>query len=136
MSKYAFLFIDDGVDYQGHPPRNSRRYTRTSSSGLRRMARRSPTAARSCSRRGPRRRSARAPERRAIALWHVHGAEQAYIELFSLADELDRYHLFHATRAELLRALGRSDEARAADRRALELTENPAERALLAARLA
>ncbi len=73
---------------------------------------------------------------RAIALWHVQGAEQAYIELFSLADELDRYHLFHATRAELLRALGRSDEARAADRRALELTENPAERALLAARLA
>ncbi len=73
---------------------------------------------------------------RAIALWHVHGAEQAYIELFSLAEELDRYHLYHATRAELLRALGRSDEARAADRRALELTENPAERALLAARLA
>ena len=73
---------------------------------------------------------------RAIALWHVHGAEQAYIEIFRLADELDRYHLYHATRAELLRALGRSEEARAADRRALELTENPAERALLAARLA
>jgi RNA polymerase sigma-70 factor (ECF subfamily) len=72
---------------------------------------------------------------RAIALWHVHGAEQAYIELFRLADDLDRYHLYHATRAELLRALGRSEEARAADRRALELTENPAERALLAARL-
>jgi RNA polymerase sigma factor (sigma-70 family) len=72
---------------------------------------------------------------RAIALWHVHGAEQAYIELFRLAGELDRYHLYHATRAELLRALGRADEARAADRRALELTENPAERALLAARL-
>ena len=73
---------------------------------------------------------------RAIALWHVHGAEQAYIELFALAEDLDRYHLYHATRAELLRALGRADDARAADRRALELTENPAERALLAARLA
>jgi RNA polymerase sigma factor (sigma-70 family) len=73
---------------------------------------------------------------RAIALWHVHGAEQAYIELFPLAEQLDRYHLFHATRAELLRALGRTDEARAADQRALELTENPAERALLSARLA
>jgi RNA polymerase sigma factor (sigma-70 family) len=73
---------------------------------------------------------------RAIALWHVRGAEQAYIELFRLAEELDRYHLYHATRAELLRALGRADEARAADRRALELTENPAERALLSARLA
>jgi RNA polymerase sigma factor (sigma-70 family) len=73
---------------------------------------------------------------RAIALWHVNGAEQAYIELFALAEELDRYHLYHATRAELLRALGRGDEARAADQRALELTENPAERALLSARLA
>src|SRR5256885_1382594 len=73
---------------------------------------------------------------RAIALWHVNGAEQAYIELFALAEELDRYHLYHATRAELLRALGRADEARAADQRALELTEHPAERALLSARLA
>ena len=72
---------------------------------------------------------------RAIALWHVRGAEQAYIELFPLAEDLDRYHLYHATRAELLRALGRADEARAADMRALELTENPAERALLTARL-
>ncbi|MDP9275345.1 MAG: RNA polymerase sigma factor [Chloroflexota bacterium] len=73
---------------------------------------------------------------RAIAVWHVYGAEQAYIELFPLAEDLDRYHLYHATRAELLRALGRTDDARAADQRALELTENPAERALLAARLA
>jgi RNA polymerase sigma-70 factor (ECF subfamily) len=73
---------------------------------------------------------------RAIALWHVEGAESAYIEVLSLAGDLDRYHLYHATRAELLRALGRADEARAADQRALELTENPAERALLAARLA
>jgi RNA polymerase sigma-70 factor (ECF subfamily) len=72
---------------------------------------------------------------RAIALWHVRGAEQAYLELFELADDLDRYHLYHATRAELLRALGRADEARAADQRALELTHNPAERALLSSRL-
>jgi RNA polymerase sigma-70 factor (ECF subfamily) len=73
---------------------------------------------------------------RAIALWHVRGAEAAYIEVTRLAGELDRYHLFHATRAELLRALGRPEDARAADERALELTENPAERALLASRLA
>ena len=73
---------------------------------------------------------------RAIAVWHVHGAEQAYVELFPLAEDLDRYHLYHATRGELLRALGRAEDARAADQRALELTENPAERALLAARLA
>jgi len=72
---------------------------------------------------------------RAIALWHVRGAEQAYIELFALGEDLDRYHLYHATRAELLRALGRADEARAADQRALELTENPAECALLSSRL-
>ena len=72
---------------------------------------------------------------RAIALWHVAGAEAAYVELFALAEQLDRYHLYHATRAELLRALGRPEDAREADRRALELTENPAERALLASRL-
>jgi len=72
---------------------------------------------------------------RAIALWHVHGAEQAYVELFPLAEDLDRYHLYHATRGELLRALGRTEDARAADERALELTENPAERALLKGRL-
>src|SRR6266545_3296381 len=59
---------------------------------------------------------------RAIALWHVRGARGAL-------DEVDQL------RAELLRALGRTDEARRADRRALELTENPAERALLERRL-
>jgi RNA polymerase sigma-70 factor (ECF subfamily) len=72
---------------------------------------------------------------RAIALWHVRSAEDAYIEVLSLGEDLDRYHLYHATRAELLRALGRPEEARAADQRALELTENPAERALLTSRL-
>jgi RNA polymerase sigma factor (sigma-70 family) len=73
---------------------------------------------------------------RAIALWHVAGAEAAYVELFDLAEDLDGYHLYHATRAELLRALGRPEDARAAVQRALELTDNPAERALLTARLA
>jgi predicted RNA polymerase sigma factor len=47
----------------------------------------------------------------------------------ALADALDDYHLFHATRADLLRQLGDPDEARAADRRAFALTTNPAERA-------
>ncbi len=73
---------------------------------------------------------------RAIAVWHVAGAETALAEIEPLADDLDGYHLFHATRGELLRALGRAEEARVSDRRALELTENPAERALLEARLA
>jgi len=72
---------------------------------------------------------------RSIAVWHVAGAERALRELEPLADDLDAYHLFHATRAELLRDLGRGAEARDADRRALELTENPAERALLERRL-
>jgi predicted RNA polymerase sigma factor len=34
---------------------------------------------------------------RAIALWHVRGAEQAYIELFAPPKDFDRYHLYHAT---------------------------------------
>ena len=72
---------------------------------------------------------------RAIAAWHVAGADRALRELEPLATELDGYHLYHATRGELLRDLGRTDEARAADRRALDLTENPAERALLERRL-
>jgi predicted RNA polymerase sigma factor len=73
---------------------------------------------------------------RAIALWHVEGPEVALAEVDALAEELARYHLFHATRAELLRALGRTADARAADERALERTEKPAERALLQRRLA
>jgi len=65
----------------------------------------------------------------------VLGAQAALDEVDSLRDELDRYHLFHATRADLLRTLGRSVEARRADERALGLTANPAERALLEQRL-
>jgi RNA polymerase sigma factor (sigma-70 family) len=73
---------------------------------------------------------------RAIALWHVAGPRAALDEVDALAGQLGGYHLFHATRAELLRALGQAADARAADERALELTENPAERALLERRLA
>ena len=72
---------------------------------------------------------------RAIALSHVAGAERALAEVDALKDELDRYHLYHATRAALLRDLDRADDARDADRRALALTENPAERALLIERI-
>jgi RNA polymerase sigma-70 factor (ECF subfamily) len=49
--------------------------------------------------------------------------------------ELDRYHYFHSTRAELLRRLDRGDEARAAYQRALELVDADAERRLLERRL-
>jgi RNA polymerase sigma factor (sigma-70 family) len=73
---------------------------------------------------------------RAIAVWHVEGPAVALAEVDDLAGELDQYHLFHATRGELLRALGRPDDARAADERAHDHTDNPGERALLERRLA
>ncbi|MDX6581870.1 MAG: polymerase sigma-70 factor, subfamily [Solirubrobacterales bacterium] len=50
--------------------------------------------------------------------------------------ELDRYHYLHATRAELLRRLDRSEDARAAYERALGLVRSDAERAFLERRLA
>ncbi len=72
---------------------------------------------------------------RAIAMRHVAGAVPALEEVDALAGDLREYHLFHATRAHLLRALNRPDEARAADARALALATNPAERALIEERL-
>jgi RNA polymerase sigma-70 factor (ECF subfamily) len=72
---------------------------------------------------------------RAIAVRYTTGARAAMAELADLAGILDEYHLYHASRAELLRELGRPDQARAADRRALELTTNPAEQAVLQQRL-
>ena len=72
---------------------------------------------------------------RAIARRYLDGAGAAFPEVDALAEALDNYYLFHATRAELLRDLGREPEARAALARALELTANPAERALLRKRL-
>jgi RNA polymerase sigma-70 factor, ECF subfamily len=50
--------------------------------------------------------------------------------------ELEQYHYLHATRAELLRRLGRVAEARAAYERALALVHSDAERRFLEARLA
>jgi RNA polymerase sigma factor (sigma-70 family) len=72
---------------------------------------------------------------RAIALRYTVGPRAAMSEVDALAGALDDYHLFHATRADLLRQLGDPDEARAADRRALTLTTNPAERAVLQERI-
>ncbi|NRQ30416.1 RNA polymerase sigma factor [Nonomuraea sp. NN258] len=72
---------------------------------------------------------------RAVALWHTRGAGPALDELKDLDDPLARYPLYHATRAELLRDLGRGREAGQADARALELTVNPAQQALLEERL-
>jgi RNA polymerase sigma-70 factor (ECF subfamily) len=71
---------------------------------------------------------------RSVALSFVHGPAAALAELDRLA--LDTYPLFHATRAQFLRELGRDAEARAADERAAELTANPAQLDLLRERLA
>jgi RNA polymerase sigma-70 factor (ECF subfamily) len=72
---------------------------------------------------------------RTVALRYTAGPQAALSELDTLAGTLDGYHLYHATRAEVLRGLGRPDEARTADGRALQLTTNPAEQVLLQQRL-
>jgi RNA polymerase sigma-70 factor (ECF subfamily) len=71
---------------------------------------------------------------RAIAVAELEGPEAA---LGVLADlDLDGYRYYHSTRADLLRRLGREDEARAAYARALELTQPGPEQRFLAGRLA
>ena len=72
---------------------------------------------------------------RAVATRFAIGPDAALADVEPLAAELANYRLFHAVRAELLAALGRSDEARAANERALALAANPAERELIARRL-
>jgi len=71
---------------------------------------------------------------RAAALAEAGDTEAALV----LADrlDLDRYHYLHATRAELLRRLGRDGEARDAYDRALELVHSDAERRFLEQRRA
>ncbi|WP_280397263.1 RNA polymerase sigma factor [Nocardia carnea] len=71
----------------------------------------------------------------AIARARLDGPAAALAGVDELAGQLAGYHLMHATRAELLRELGRTEEAEAADRQALALTRNPAEQALLENRL-
>jgi RNA polymerase sigma-70 factor (ECF subfamily) len=70
---------------------------------------------------------------RAVAVAMRDGAEHGLALMEPLP--LDTYHLFHAARADLLRRLGRGEEARAAYERALELTESEPERRYLASRL-
>ena len=50
--------------------------------------------------------------------------------------DLDGYQYFHSTRADLLRRLGRSDEARSEYERALELAHSEPERRFLRRRVA
>ena len=72
---------------------------------------------------------------RALAVAELRGPQPALDEIEPLAGRLAGYHLFHAARAELLRRLGREEEARRANETALGLTENPAEQRLLRDRI-
>jgi RNA polymerase sigma-70 factor, ECF subfamily len=64
---------------------------------------------------------------RAVAVAELDGPEVALAAVDRLAEQLAGYHAFHATRADLLRRLGRSQQSRAAYDRALELAANSAE---------
>jgi RNA polymerase sigma-70 factor (ECF subfamily) len=66
---------------------------------------------------------------RAVAVSRVDGPEVALALVDGLP--LEGYHAFHATRADLLRRLGRSTQAREAYERAIELAGNTAEAAYL-----
>jgi RNA polymerase sigma-70 factor (ECF subfamily) len=72
----------------------------------------------------------------AVAMADGPGAGLALVEVLGAQGALDGYHLFHATRADLLRRLGRRADAARAYERALSLATNRAERAFLARRLA
>jgi RNA polymerase sigma factor (sigma-70 family) len=72
---------------------------------------------------------------RAVALSRFASPQVALGEVNDLAISLGEYHLFHATRAELLDELGEKALAREARLRALELCQNPAERSLLERKL-
>jgi RNA polymerase sigma-70 factor (ECF subfamily) len=71
---------------------------------------------------------------RAIAVAELDGPEVGLAAVGRLADELAGYRVYHSTRAELLRRLGRSAESRAAYDRAIALAGNTAETAYLARR--
>ncbi len=72
---------------------------------------------------------------RAVAAAMADGPAVALPLLDALPPDLDGYHLFHSARADLLRRLGRREEAALAYARALDLAANPAERRFLERRL-
>ncbi|MEO3815061.1 RNA polymerase sigma factor [Plantactinospora sp. B24E8] len=71
---------------------------------------------------------------RAIAVAELDGPEVALAAVDRLEDELAGYHAYHATRADLLRRLGQSQQSRAAYDKAIELAGNTAETANLTRR--
>ncbi len=74
---------------------------------------------------------------RAVAIAMVIGAGPALalVDALDARGDLDGYHLFHATRADLLRRLGRMTEAASSYTRAIALAANDAERRFLERRL-
>jgi RNA polymerase sigma-70 factor (ECF subfamily) len=72
----------------------------------------------------------------AIGMSEGPGRGLALIDALGASGELDRYHLFHAARADMLRRLGSFEAAAEAYRRALALMGNDVERAYLERRLA
>jgi RNA polymerase sigma-70 factor (ECF subfamily) len=74
---------------------------------------------------------------RAVAVAMVDGPEPALklIDGLVATGDLDRYHLLHAARADLLRRIGSRDEAATSYSRALELVTNDSERRFLERRL-
>jgi RNA polymerase sigma-70 factor, ECF subfamily len=68
---------------------------------------------------------------RAIAVAELDGPEVALAAIDRLEDKLAGYHAYHATRADLLRRLGRGQESSAAYDEAIELAGNTAETAYL-----
>jgi RNA polymerase sigma-70 factor, ECF subfamily len=73
---------------------------------------------------------------RAVAVALAHGEEFGLELMAPLDEELDGYHLLHSARADLLRRLGRNEEAAASYARALALVRQPAQQASLERRLA
>ena len=71
---------------------------------------------------------------RAIAVAELDGPEVALATVDRLEDRLAGYHAYHATRADLLRRMGRSQQSRAAYDKAIELAGNTAETAYLTRR--
>ena len=71
---------------------------------------------------------------RAIAVAELDGPEVALAAIDRLEHKLAGYHLYHSTRADLLRRLGRSQQSRAAYDKAIELAGNTAETAYLTRR--
>ena len=71
----------------------------------------------------------------ALAMHRGPGAGLAQVDELARRGDLENYVYLHATRADLLRRLGRAEAARISYRRAIELAGNAAERAFLEGRL-